>query len=86
MQYLEQKIRQLLAHCKDQQEMLQQLRKEKEQLIQQIANKKETAHKLSDNIALGAITKNEEKMRNWGASIDNYISDIDKSIGYLEQL
>ena len=86
VQYLEQKIRQLLAHCKDQQEVLQQLRKEKEQLIQQVANKKETAHKRSDNLALGAITKNEEKMRNWGASIDNYISDIDKSIAYLEQL
>jgi uncharacterized coiled-coil DUF342 family protein len=86
VQHLEQKIRQLLDHVKDQQEMLQQLRKEKEQLIQQVANNKETVHKLSNSLELGAIAKDEQKMKNWGAKIDSYISDVDKSIAYLEQL
>jgi chromosome segregation ATPase len=87
VQYLEQKIRQLLERCKDQQEMLQQLQKENEQLIQQIANNREMVHGLlSNSLDLGAITKDEQRMRDWGARIDNYIGDIDKSIAYLEQL
>jgi DNA-binding protein H-NS len=86
VQHLEQKIRKLLEHFKDQQAMLQQLQKEKEQLIQQVANSKETVHKLSNSLKLGSVTKDEQKMKNWGAKIDSYISGIDKSIAYLEQL
>lgn len=86
IQYLEQKIMQLLERCKDQQEMMQQLRKEKEQLIRQVASKTETAYELSNSLKLDAVAKHEKKMRNWEARIDNYIGDIDKTIAYLEQL
>jgi chromosome segregation ATPase len=86
VQYLEQKIMQLLERCKDQQEMIQQLRKEKEQLMQQGTNKTELVHNLSNSPALGTITKHEQKIRNWEARIDNYIVDIDKAIAYLKQL
>jgi TolA-binding protein len=86
VQHLEQKIRQLLKHFNEQQGMLQQLQKEKEQLIQQVASNKETIYKLSNSLEIGTIAKDGQSMKDWGAKIDSYISEIDRSIAYLEQL
>ena len=86
VQDLEQKIMQLLEGYKDQQEMIQQLRQKNEQLIQQIANRTETVQDFSNSPESDATTKNSGKLGDWEARIDSYISDIDKSIAYLEKL
>ncbi len=86
VQYLEQKIMQLLEHYKNQQEVIQQLRRENEQLIQQVTNRAETTYDFSNSIESGTITKEGRNMQDWEARIDSYISDIDRSIAYLERL
>lgn len=86
VQDLAQKIMQLLKSYKDQQEMIQQLRKKNEQLIHKITNMTETAQDSSNSLASDAITKKSAKPGAWEAEIDSYISDIGKSIAYLEKL
>jgi DNA-binding protein H-NS len=86
VQYLEQKIMQLLEHYKNQQEVIQQLRQENEQLIQQITNREETTYDFSNRLEIGTITKKGGDMQDWEARLDSYISDIDRSIAYLERL
>lgn len=86
VQYLEQKIMQLLEHYKNQQEVIRQLRQEHEQLIQQVANGAETACDFLNRLEIGTVTNNGGNIRDWEARIDSYISDIDKSIAYLERL
>jgi methyl-accepting chemotaxis protein len=86
VQDLAQKIMQLLESYKDQQEMIQQLRKKNEQLIHKIANMTDTVQDFSNSLASDAITKKSAKSGDWEAEIDSYISDIGKSIAYLEKL
>ncbi|HAN49730.1 MAG TPA: hypothetical protein DCQ08_01750 [Amoebophilaceae bacterium] len=86
VQDLEQKIMQLLEGYKHQQEIIQQLRKKNEQLTHQITNRTETAQDFSNSLASDAIAKKGGKLRDWEATIDSYIGDIDKSIEYLERL
>lgn len=86
IQDLEQKVRKLLEHYKDQQEMVQQLQKEHTLLRQQATYGGETVGNFSNSPKIGTITKNEEEARELGSSIDSYIRDIDKNIAYLEQL
>jgi len=86
IQYLEQKVRELLEHYKDQQRLIQQLQKEKEKLRQQASNHGEPTGNFSNSPEIGTITKSEEQARALGSSIDSYIRDIDRSITYLEQI
>ena len=74
IQYLERRLRQLLAHYKEQQGALQQLRAEHEQL-RQMANS--TANKTPRFL-------NESE--GWEDKLDTCIQEIDRSITYLEQL
>lgn len=87
IQYLEQKIMQLLKHHKNQQEVIQQLQKENEQLVQQVTNRAEITYDFPNRLEIGTITKKEGRnTEDWEARIDSYISDIDRSIAYLERL
>ena len=86
VQYLEQKITQLLDSYKRQQEMLQQLQKENKDLIQQIAKKTAPTHKFLNNLAMKTNTTKGSKLRDGEASLDSYISDIDRIITYLEKI
>lgn len=86
IQYLEQKVRELLKHYKDQQKLIQQLQKENAQLRQQATDGSASTGNFSTSPEIGTITKNEAQARDLGSSIDSYIRDIDKSIAYLEQL
>ncbi len=86
IQYLEQKVRELLKHYKDQQKLIQQLQKENAQLIQQTTDGGESTGNFSTSPEIDTVTKNEEQARDLGSSIDSYIRDINKSIAYLEQL
>ena len=86
IQDLEQKVRKLLKHYKDQQEMVQQLQKEHTLVRQQAPNDGETVGNFSNRPKIDTITKNKEQARELGSSIDSYIRDIDKHIAYLEQL
>lgn len=86
VQDLARKIMQLLKGHKDQQEMIQQLRKKNERLIQQITNRTEIAQDFSNNLESGTMAKKSGTLRDWEATIDSYIGDIDKSIEYLERL
>ncbi len=86
VQDLAQKIMQLLEIYKDQQEMIQQLRKKNKQLIHKITNTTEAVQDFSNSLASSAMAKKNEKPRDWEAKIDGYISDIGKSIAYLEKL
>jgi len=86
IQYLEQKVRELLEHYKDQQRLIQQLQKEKEKLRQQASNRGEPTDNFSNSPEIGTITKSEEQARELGSGIDSYIRDIDRSITYLEQI
>jgi len=84
VQYLEQKIMRLLEQCRNQEEIIRRL--QKEPLIQQVSSSAETAYDFSNQLELGTMTKGENAIRAWEAKIDGYISDIDRSIAYLEQL
>jgi|694.fasta_scaffold100333_2 hypothetical protein len=87
VQYLEQKITQLLEHHKNQQEVIQQLRKENEQLVQQVTNRAEITYNFPNRLEIGTVTKKRGRdTQDWEARIDSYISDIDRSIAYLERL
>jgi regulator of replication initiation timing len=86
VQYLEQKIMQLLERYKDQQEIVQQLQEENLHLKQLVNNRLEIAHDFSNSLEIGTITKKGEELRDVGSSIDSYIRDIDKSIAYFERL
>ncbi|MHA7877673.1 MAG: hypothetical protein ACX93T_01970 [Bacteroidota bacterium] len=76
VQDLEQKLAALLASYKEQQGIIQQLKKENAQLTQQAMN----------SLAINTIARNGTKHKNWEAMLDNYISDIDKSIAHLEKI
>mmetsp|Transcript_10280 Transcript_10280/g.23753 ORF Transcript_10280/g.23753 Transcript_10280/m.23753 type:complete len:97 (-) Transcript_10280:401-691(-) len=86
IQHLEQKIIQLLKKCERQQKIIQQLRKEQEQWTQQGVKKAAATHHSASSLALDILTKNAHKGHIEEASIDHYISAIDESIAYLEQL
>jgi DNA-binding protein H-NS len=88
VQYLEQKIMQLLEHHKNQQEVIQQLRKENEQLAQKVTNRAEITYDFPNMLEIYTITKKKKRgdTQAWEARIDSYISDIDKSIAYLERV
>ena len=83
IQCLEKKIRELLKNYKEQQELLQQLKRENTQLRQQAIK---GAQHNSD--FLNVVTANGEKMQacELENSIDDYIKAVDKSITYVEQL
>ena len=86
VQDLEQKIMQLLEQHREQQAMLLRLQEENKQLIQRIANQAEAVHDVSNKLSIGTLVKAGDETQDWETRIDNYISDIDKSIAYLERL
>lgn len=86
VQDLEQKIMQLLEQHREQQAMLLRLQEENKQLIQRIANQAEAVHDVSNKRSIGTLVKAGDETQDWETRIDNYISDIDKSIAYLERL
>lgn len=86
IQTLEQKLRGLLVHYKQQQEVLQQLQKENAQRGQNTDMSSIAPPNFSNSLENGTITDGEERVRALDSSIDRYIRDIDKSIAYLEQL
>ena len=86
VQALKQKIAQLLVGYREQQELIQQLQKKNEQLIQQLPGKTETMHDFLGRLEIDTIAKKDGKLKNWEVRLDHYISDIDKSIAYLETI
>jgi DNA-binding protein H-NS len=87
VQYLEQKIMQLLEHHKNQQEVIQQLRQENAQFVQQVTNGAEIIYDFPNRLEIGTITKKRGRYtQDWETRIGSYISDIDRSIAYLERL
>jgi chromosome segregation ATPase len=86
VQDLEQKIMQLLEQHREQQAMLLRLQGENKQLIQRIANQSEAVRDVSNKLSIGHLIKAGGETQDWETRIDNYISDIDKSIAYLERL
>lgn len=88
VQYLEQKITQLLDSYKKQQELVQQLQKENKLLMQQIAKKTEPTptHEFLNDLEMTPNTAKESKLRDGEARLDSYISDIDRIITYLERI
>jgi hypothetical protein len=86
VQDLTQKVMRLLEGYKNQQEMIQQLQKKNEQLIHPITNRTEAVHEFSNGLKSDTIAKKGGRLRDWEATIDSYIGDIDKSIAYLEKL
>ncbi len=87
VKHLEQKVTELLASYRAQQETIQQLRNENEQLMQQMANSKVAAtNNLLSNLTTSAIAKQGTRQKDWGAILDDYIRDIEKSIAYLETI
>jgi uncharacterized coiled-coil protein SlyX len=86
VQYLEQKITELLASYREQKESIQQLRDKNALLMQQLTNKAETAYHLVSGLVPNTIAKNKTQLMDWEATLDAYISDIDKSIAYLEKM
>ena len=77
---------QLLEQHREQQAMLLRLQEENKQLIQRIANQAEAVHDVSNKLSIGTLVKAGDETQDWETRIDNYISDIDKSIAYLERL
>jgi Ni,Fe-hydrogenase III large subunit len=86
VQDLEQKIIQLLEQHRNQQATLLRLQEENQQLIQRMANQEKSVHDVSDQLNAGALVRAGGATQDWGTRIDNYISDIDQSIAYLERL
>ena len=82
VQYLQQKITQLLSDYRKQQALIQQLKMQNEQLMQQVASKVEMAHDFLGGLAMHKITEGSD----WEARLTGYINDIDKSIAYLENM
>lgn len=86
VQYLEQKVTELLAGYREQQELIQQLSDKNERLMQQMTSKAETRNTLLGNLTTSTIVKQETKQKDWEAMLDDYIKGIEKSIVYLEKI
>lgn len=87
IQCLERKIKELLKNYNEQQELIQQLKKENMQLRQQaIRDEENIGNFLNRKEEVNALRKDEIQACELYNNIDHYIRDIDKSIAYLEQL
>lgn len=84
IQYLEEKITQLLKHHKDQREMIQQLRKAQEHVTQQRTNGEVIVRSSPESLAMSTIAKSKHSIKDWEAKLERYISEVDKIIAYLE--
>jgi len=78
IQYIEQQLRQLLAHYKEQQGVVQQLQAENAQLRQR-------ASSTATEAPSATIIHELQQVENWEDKLDTCIQELDKSIAYLEQ-
>ena len=84
---LKQKIVQLLEGYQEQQKLIQQLQNENRQLIQEVNSQKTAMHSAATNLEIDNTAAHpRHQPRDWEARLDSYISAIDRSIAYLEQL
>ena len=83
---LKQKIARLLVSYGEQQQLIQQLQEKNMQLMQQVPSNAETTHDFPSKIEIDTIAKKGESLKDWEDKIDRYISEIDKSIAYLENI
>ena len=83
---LKQKIAQLLIGYGEQQQLIQQLQEKNTQLMQQVPSNTEKIHDSLSKIEIDAIAKKGGSLKDWKDTIDRYISEIDRSIAYLENI
>ena len=87
IQYLEQKLIQLLADYQQQRTATQKLQQENEHLRQVIAIKDKAVRHLSEQVGMDAIIKQlgGQQGASMGKMISSYIKDIDRCIAFFER-
>lgn len=86
IQYLEEKLIQLLANYEQQKAIVQKLQQENQDLKQMIATKdRGVAHSSEDN-NMDTVIRKLSGQPGVDKMISNYIKDIDQCIAFLEKL